>query len=68
MYATSIGLVIEGMDRYNKEKENYLKMEKPQEVDKETPEKDEEIESEEINKPVSFLKKIQDFFEKDGLS
>jgi cell division protein FtsA len=68
MYATSIGLVIEGMDRYNKEKENYLKMEKPQEVDKETPEKDEEIESDEINKPVSFLKKIQDFFEKDGLS
>jgi cell division protein FtsA len=68
MYATSIGLVIEGMDRYNKEKENYLKMERPQEVDKETPEKDEEIESEEINKPVSFLKKIQDFFEKDGLS
>ncbi len=68
MYATSIGLVIEGMDRYNKEKENYLKMEKPQEVDEETPEKDEEIESDEINKPVSFLKKIQDFFEKDGLS
>ncbi len=68
MYATSIGLVIEGMDRYNKEKENYLKMEKPQEVDEETPEKDEEIESDAINKPVSFLKKIQDFFEKDGLS
>ena len=43
-------------------------MEKPLKDDEETPEMDEEIESDAINKPVSFLKKIQDFFEKDGLS
>ena len=66
MYATSIGLVIEGMDRYNKEKENYLKMEETTEVTEETQE--EETESDPVNKPISFLKKIQDFFEKDGLS
>ncbi len=68
MYATSIGLVIEGMDRYNKEKENYLKMEETQEVEEKTEETEEEKESDTINKPISFLKKIQDFFEKDGLS
>ncbi len=68
MYATSIGLVIEGMDRYNKEKENYLKMEETREVEEEVKEKEEETESDTVNKPVSFLKKIQDFFEKDGLS
>jgi len=67
MYATSIGLVIEGVDRHNKEKENYLKMETTTEVE-EASGTDEEKESDIINKPVSFLKKIQDFFEKDGLS
>jgi cell division protein FtsA len=68
MYATSIGLVIEGMDRYNKEKENYLKMEEVPETEVENQEKEEEKETDTINKPISFLKKIQDFFEKDGLS
>jgi cell division protein FtsA len=60
MYATGIGLVIEGMGRYYKEMEKSKAEEEPVE------EYEEESEQKET-KPVSFLKKIQDFFEKDGV-
>jgi len=60
MYATGIGLVIEGMGRYYKEMEKSKAEEEPAE------EYEEESEQKET-KPVSFLKKIQDFFEKDGV-
>ncbi len=60
MYATGIGLVIEGMGRYYKEMEKSKAEEEPVE------EYEEEAEQKET-KPVSFLKKIQDFFEKDGV-
>jgi cell division protein FtsA len=67
MYATGIGLVIEGMERYYKEmKNNMEKEEKPKNQKmkdkagkKEMPHEDEG--------PSNFLKKIQDFFEKDGM-
>ncbi len=67
MYATGIGLVIEGMERYYKEVQNQPeKEEKPRnQKTKEKPGKKEETSGEEG--PSSFLKKIQDFFEKDGL-
>ncbi|MCF8369118.1 MAG: cell division protein FtsA [Bacteroidales bacterium] len=64
MYSTGIGLVIEGMKRY------YSDLEKTHEIKSNSQKKVEEVEemaqpdnSEE--KPMSFLKKIQDFFEKD---
>lgn len=60
MYATGIGLVIEGMGRYYKEMEKSKAEEEPVE------EYEEEAEQKET-KPISFLKKIQDFFEKDGV-
>ncbi|MCB2221861.1 MAG: cell division protein FtsA [Bacteroidetes bacterium] len=67
MYATGIGLVIEGMERYYKEmKNNIEKEEKPKnqkmkdKTGKKEPMHDDEG-------PSNFLKKIQDFFEKDGI-
>ena len=63
MYATGIGLVIEGMGRYYKETEKTL------EDDEEFVEESEEEQEPEYSgmKPTSFLKKIQDFFEKDDV-
>lgn len=59
MYATGIGLVIEGLDRYKKQKEREEK-EKTY-AGKSRKRKREKREK----KPVSFVKKIQDFFEND---
>jgi len=63
MYATGIGLVIEGMGRYYKETEETL------EDEEEFVEESEEEREPEYSgmKPTSFLKKIQDFFEKDDV-
>ncbi len=63
MYATGIGLVREGMGRYYKEN-----TEMPEE-EEEIVEENEEEETEESSemKPSSFLRKIQDFFEKDDV-
>jgi hypothetical protein len=68
MYATGIGLVIEGLKRYyeemskSHEKEDARQIEHPEE-------EEQQEESEEVQKqrPPSFLKKIQDFFEKDDV-
>jgi cell division protein FtsA len=69
MYATGVGLVIEGADRYLKELSQARKEEahtKSQVVEKEEDEEEDEYD-ETPSKPSSFLKKIQDFFEKDGV-
>ncbi len=67
MYATGIGLVIEGLGRYYKEMgDNLEKEEVKKVVNKEKAEEDQDSDSYGL-KPASFLKKIQDFFEKDGV-
>ena len=69
MYATGIGLVIEGLRRYyeemskSHEKEEVTQIEH-QEEEEVAPEEETE---EEAKRPSSFLKKIQDFFEKDDV-
>jgi len=69
MYATGIGLVIEGLKRYyeemshSNEKEEVKRIEEPEEAAPEEPEQEEERKP----RPPSFLKKIQDFFEKDDV-
>ena len=67
MYATGIGLVIEGMARYYKEfGKNY---EKESTEEKTGIQDDEETMPDDKSfKPVSFLRKIQDFFEKDDVN
>ena len=67
MYATVVGLVIEGMSRYYKEMEKPYERVEPKKHHDEIPEEEEEIEERE-KRSGSFLKKIQDFFEKDGIS
>ena len=62
MYATGIGLVIEGMDRYASSNEN-LPVGEESDIDEDN---EPEHEAKEV-KPSSFLRKIQDFFEKDGV-
>jgi len=63
MYATGVGLVIEGMGRYYKEMEESTK--------KEEESYEEELEEESVDslqtRPMNFLKKIQEFFEKDDV-
>ncbi|MCD4747183.1 MAG: cell division protein FtsA [Bacteroidales bacterium] len=61
MYATGVGLVIEGLERYIKEKEK----EKSESKKEKKGEKD--ISEKRKAKPISFLKRIQDWFEKDGI-
>ena len=64
MYATGVGLVIEGMYRYYKEmEESSEKEEYP--VDELGPEEESADTSQ--ARPMSFLKKIQEFFEKDDV-
>lgn len=59
MYATGIGLVIEGLERFEKQLEREVKgLEDEGKNKKKKPEG-------KTRKPVSFLKKIQDFFEND---
>ena len=64
MYATGVGLVIEGMSRYMKELEESAEK-KEENIEEKEPEQ-ENADSSQI-KPMSFLKKIQDFFEKDDV-
>ena len=62
MYSTSIGLVIEGIARYLKEKEK--------EISEKTETKKTKIKTKRVKKeqkPISFLKRMQDWFEKDGI-
>jgi cell division protein FtsA len=62
MYATGIGLVIEGMRRYYKENDSLKEKGRGKEV--------EQAKNDEPPAPsrsFSFLKKIQDFFEKDDV-
>ena len=68
MYSTGIGLVIEGMSRYYKEIEKAGKGREKEQVYIEEPD-DKEEETSEISetRSTSFLKKIQDFFEKDDV-
>ena len=59
MYATGIGLVIEGLDRLEQQKEREVRATSdPKSEKKKTKEKREK-------RPSTFLKKIQDFFEND---
>lgn len=64
MYATGVGLVIEGMKRYLKDT--------VESKDKEEEVVDDQVQEEESAdtfqaRPMSFLKKIQEFFEKDDV-
>ena len=70
MYATGIGLVIEGADRYLKEVSKFMQEDVagvPEGVETEEDEDDEYDYDDPSSRPSSFLKKIQDFFEKDGV-
>jgi cell division protein FtsA len=64
MYATGVGLVIEGMKKYYKEMEEST--EKEEEYVEEQELEEEGFDSSQT-KPMSFLKKIQEFFEKDDV-
>jgi cell division protein FtsA len=62
MYATGIGLVIEGMRRYHKENETVKEKNRGKETIQD--------QTEELSAPsrsFNFLKKIQEFFEKDDI-
>jgi cell division protein FtsA len=66
IYATGIGLVIEGMRRYYKESEAVS--EKGKSKTKEIEDQQEEKSGTQDYKQFSFLKKIKDFFEKDDIN
>jgi len=65
MYATGVGLVIEGMQRYCKEMQESTVKEEEEMVDN-VEHEDEDTETSQV-RPMSFLKKIQEFFEKDDV-
>ena len=68
MYATGIGLVIEGADRYLKEVNRIMAEETVETAGPEQAADEDEYEDDEVpSKPSSFLRKIQDFFEKDNI-
>jgi cell division protein FtsA len=70
MYATGIGLVIEGADRYLQEVSKFMQEETagvPEGAQAEDEDDDEYDYDDSGSRPSSFLKKIQDFFEKDGV-
>ncbi len=67
MYATGIGLVIEGLGRYYKETGNNNEKEEVNKVVDKEQQEEEQDSSDPGLRPASFLKKIQDFFEKDGV-
>jgi len=72
MYATGIGLVIEGTDRYDQEVNKFMKEDEEVKSEAETSQNDEEDDYDDDyddspSGPSNFLKKIQDFFEKDGV-
>ncbi len=67
MYATGIGLVIEGLGRYYKEMGNNFEKEEVNKVVNEDQTEEDQDSGDPGLKPASFLKKIQDFFEKDGV-
>lgn len=62
MHATGIGLVLEGVNRLEKQQEREDKI--PSEMQNVKTKKTEKAEKK-TKKPISFLKKIQDFFEND---
>lgn len=64
MYATGVGLVIEGLNRYDKEIEEVA--EKKEDLIEEQNLEDEGADTLNV-RPMSFLKKIQEFFEKDDV-
>lgn len=64
MYATGVGLVIEGMKRYFREMAETS--EKKEELVEEQESEDDDVDTSQI-RPMSFLKKIQEFFEKDDV-
>jgi cell division protein FtsA len=66
MYATGIGLVIEGLKRYDQEMKKDSGKEAPKVKSGKKTYVEEEEEAEDP-RHSSFLKKIQDFFEKDGV-
>jgi hypothetical protein len=67
MYATGIGLVIEGLGRYYKEMgKDYVKEEVNKVVNKKQ-RVESRIPGDSVIRPANFLKKIQDFFEKDDV-
>ncbi len=66
MYATGIGLVIEGTERYYKEIDKFENEEEESTSAVDIQVDDEEMQ-EDVARSSSFLKKIQDFFEKDGM-
>jgi len=70
MYATGIGLVIEGLDRFEKqlyrESQDYqVELETTGKKKKEKSAEPEKERERKERRPVSFFKKIQDFFEND---
>jgi len=70
MYATGIGLVIEGLDRFEKqlyrESQDYqVELENTGKKKKEKSAEPEKERERKERRPVSFFKKIQDFFEND---
>ncbi|MBM3435094.1 MAG: cell division protein FtsA [Bacteroidetes bacterium] len=64
IYATGIGLVIEGMRRYYKESESVTEKEKGKSKE---PEDQKEKPETPGYRPLSFLKKIQDFFKEEDI-
>jgi cell division protein FtsA len=64
IYATGIGLVIEGMRRYYKESEAVNEKEKVRTRETEAPKEQPKSSG---YKPLSFLKKIQDFFKEEDI-
>ena len=68
MYATGIGLVIEGADRYLQEVSKYMTEDTHVAAESSEEDDDDEYDYDDgASRPSSFLKKIQDFFEKDGI-
>jgi cell division protein FtsA len=70
MYATGIGLVIEGLDRFEKQlyresQEYQIEMEVSGKKKKEKATEPEKEKEKKERRPVSFFRKIQDFFEND---
>jgi len=59
MYATGIGLVIEGLDRLEKQKVREAKTSADPKTEKK------KVKEKKEKRPPSFLRKIQDFFEND---
>lgn len=62
MYATGIGLVIEGINRFKREKEKEMIQKSEKRILMWSPKK-----AKKEARPANFLKNIQDWFERDGM-